>query len=84
MNGNRHRTAWALSHPERVAILDHLKRVVEASGQQVAEMVGLSPAHAAYQLRVLRDAELVVLTGTEHERGVTRRFYAAAMQEPQQ
>jgi DNA-binding transcriptional ArsR family regulator len=68
----------ALSHPDRAAILDHLAGVDLASGQQIAEALGLTPASAAYHLGVLRDADLVERVGTFFDRGKAQNFYAAA------
>jgi DNA-binding transcriptional ArsR family regulator len=68
----------ALAHPNRVAILDHLEGVDLASGEQIAEAVGIERAVAAYHIQVLRDADLVERVGRMFEKGKTESFYAAA------
>jgi DNA-binding transcriptional ArsR family regulator len=74
---DRHRTAWAFTHPDRAAILDHLESVDLASGREIAEAVGQTPPTTAYHLHVLRNADLVERVGTMFDRGRAQNFYAA-------
>lgn len=69
----------ALSHPSRIAILDHLARVDLASDRQIAEAVKLAIATAAYHLRVLKDAQMVKSAGTFLEAGTAQLFYEMAI-----
>lgn len=43
----------ALAHPVRIALLDHLADVDEATATQCAEAVGESPANCSFHLRIL-------------------------------
>jgi len=43
----------ALAHPTRLALLDHLHTVVEATATQCAEFVDDSPSSCSYHLRAL-------------------------------
>lgn len=43
----------ALSHPARLAIIEHLENGVTATATELAEVVGLSPSATSYHLRAL-------------------------------
>lgn len=49
----------ALSHPARLAILDHLQHIEAATATECAEVCGLSPSATSYHLRAMDRAGLV-------------------------
>ena len=49
----------AMSHPARMAIIEHLGRGQEATATECAEVVGLSPSATSYHLRALAKAGLI-------------------------
>lgn len=49
----------ALSHPARVAVLDHFNNVDEATATECARIAGLSPSAMSYHLRALAKVGLL-------------------------
>lgn len=68
--------ASALSHPDRVRLLDRLQRVDELSPRQFAEGDGAPLGNVAYHVRALREAGLIEQVRTMQRRGAVEHFYA--------
>lgn len=66
----------ALSHPDRVRLLDRLAHVSELSPRAFAQDVGVPLGTSAYHVRALRAAGLIEATRTEQRRGAVEHFYA--------
>ncbi len=67
----------ALAHPIRLAIMR--AAVDEFSPKQMAETFGdVSLQLVSYHVRILRDAGLLTLSGTEPRRGALEHFYRAS------
>jgi DNA-binding transcriptional ArsR family regulator len=73
-------TERAVSHPRRIAILDHLADVDFMSDRQIAQVLGLTHPAAAYHLRVLSDADMVKREGYLPKNGTVQHLYAAKTQ----
>jgi len=67
----------ALAHPIRLAIMR--AAVDEFSPKQMADTFGdVSLQLVSYHVRILRDAGLLTLSGTEPRRGALEHFYRAS------
>ena len=67
----------ALAHPIRLAIMR--AAVEEFSPKQMADAFGdVSLQLVSYHVRILRDAGLLTLAGTEPRRGALEHFYRAS------
>ena len=67
----------ALAHPIRLAIMR--AAVDQFSPKQMADSLGdVSLQLVSYHVRILRDAGLLTLTGTEPRRGALEHFYRAS------
>ena len=67
----------ALAHPIRLAIMR--TAVDQFSPKQMADSLGdVSLQLVSYHVRILRDAGLLQLTGTEPRRGALEHFYRAS------
>lgn len=68
--------ASALSHPDRVRLLDRLASVRELSPRSFSDATGVPLGTAAYHVRALRSAGLIEATREEQRRGAMEHFYA--------
>lgn len=66
----------ALAHPVRARLLTELRRGPR-SPSQLAEIVGESIGTTSYHVRMLCDAGLAKLVGTQPKRGAIQHFYVA-------
>lgn len=65
----------ALGHPVRHRIVNVLRQRPATLGQLAAAM-GLAKGTISFHIRVLREAGLVRLAGTQHVRGGTEQYFA--------
>jgi len=69
----------ALGHPVRHRIVNVLRQRPATLGQMASAM-GLAKGTIAFHVRVLREAGLVRLAGTQHVRGGTEQYFALVSQ----
>lgn len=65
----------ALGHPVRHRVVNVLRQRPATLGQ-LASAMGLAKGTISFHVRVLRDAGLVRLAGTQHVRGGTEQYFA--------
>lgn len=65
----------ALGHPVRHRIVNVLRQRPATLGQ-LASAMGLAKGTISFHVRVLREAGLIVLAGTQHVRGGTEQYFA--------
>jgi DNA-binding transcriptional ArsR family regulator len=75
------RLARAETHPIRVAVIEKLSADPREGGWSpnlLSRELGVPLGDAAYHVKKLRDAGLLVLVGTRQRRGALEHFYALA------
>lgn len=76
-------TVRALAHPARVAVLDYLESVGEATATECAKVAGMSPSAMSYHLRTLAKVGLIEdadSRGDGRERVWRRRVHQFSVQ----
>lgn len=65
----------ALTHPTRVAVLQHLLEHDEGSPKDLADALGIPLASVSYHMRCLHDADQISLTRRIARRGAVAHIY---------